>query len=121
MPYVIVYGGGGISDRACSPEDIQDGLFNIDRTYYLQKQFMPPMIRIFNKVVDNADSLFKCNSTLTKDSISTNSVFNNFKKEGTVGTVGTVEDKKIGTKQTTVEDKKIGEHKKQRTIADFFK
>jgi len=118
VPYVIVYGGGGISDRACSPEDIQDGLFNIDRTYYLQKQFMPPMIRIFNKVVDNADSLFKCNSTLTKDSISTNSVFSKFKK---VGTVGTVEDKKIGTKQTTVEDKKIGEHKKQRTIADFFK
>ena len=56
-----------------------------------------------------------------RHSVASNSVFNNFKKEGTVGTVGTVEDKKIGTKQTTVEDKKIGEHKKQRTIADFFK
>jgi len=62
VPFVIHTGGGGTSDRACTPEEITAGKYMVDRDYYLEKQLMKPLLRIMDRVIDDPNTLFQCRS-----------------------------------------------------------
>ena len=59
VEYVIFHGGGLVSNRACPPEDIQNGKHIIDREYYMEKQLRKPLMRILEHLVDNPKDYFK--------------------------------------------------------------
>jgi DNA polymerase delta subunit 1 len=64
VEYIIYAGAGGVSDRACTPDEIRNGQLNIDINYYLTKQLQPPLLRILERIVDEPNALFKCRSIL---------------------------------------------------------
>lgn len=79
VAYCIYAGGGKTSQRACTPAEIKSGRFQIDRSYYMEKQLKPPLLRILAKVVKDPSDLFTIHS-ITKPKISANSIFGKWLK-----------------------------------------
>jgi len=66
VPYVIHAGIGGTSDRACTPEEIRQGKYVVDRDYYLDRQLKKPLGRILERVISNPSSLFQYQQLFVK-------------------------------------------------------
>jgi len=63
VPYVIAKGKSfKISENAVLPEEITSGKFIVDVDYYKEKQMIPPLTRILEKLCDNPHTLFICNA-----------------------------------------------------------
>lgn len=59
VPYVIAKGNSHkMSENAVLPEEITSGKFVVDLDYYRNKQMIPPLTRILEKICDNPTSLF---------------------------------------------------------------
>jgi DNA polymerase delta subunit 1 len=111
VQYFIHTGTGGTSDRACTPEDIYNGKYSIDRFYYLHKQLMNPITRVLSRVVPDVSKLFSCQTVFSKDTAPKSSIFNQW-----------VAHRKKKQKREVREV--IGEslaQNKQVSIRDFFK
>lgn len=112
VPYVIHCGGGNISERGCTPEEIRSGKYVVDRHYYLQRQLQKPISRIVDKflsVEDTAD-LFRPKQ-IVKDKIhASNKFFASFKTKD-------VAPKRKFTASSTKQKKKY----KTQSLGAFFK
>tara|TARA_B110000008_G_C16978172_1_gene567032 strand:+ start:6800 stop:9904 length:3105 start_codon:yes stop_codon:yes gene_type:complete len=63
VPYVIAKGKSfKMSENSVLPEEITSGKFVVDYDYYRNKQMIPPLTRIIEKLCDNPKSLFVCNA-----------------------------------------------------------
>ncbi len=63
VPYVIAKGKSfKMSENAVLPEEITSGKYIVDTDYYREKQMIPPLTRILEKLCDNPKTLFLCNS-----------------------------------------------------------
>ncbi len=63
VPYVIAKGKSfKMSENAVLPEEIASGKYIVDTDYYKQKQMIPPLTRILEKLCDNPKTLFMCNA-----------------------------------------------------------
>jgi DNA polymerase delta subunit 1 len=105
VPFVIANGlSSKVSESAVLPEEITSGKFTVNRGYYRNKQMIPPLTRILEKLCDNPKTLFLCNSFRTSNISGT---FSTWKTE---------------RKRTVYkrEEKRIQKKKRKVTIKDFF-
>ena len=108
VPYVIAKGSSSkVSENAVLPEEIQNGKYVVDIDYYKNKQLIPPMTRILEKLCDNPRSLFICKS-IKKPSIT--GMFKSWVKK-----------RKAPTESVKLETKKIVKKSKKTTLFNFFK
>ena len=109
VDFVIYEGPGNISGRACTVQELKDGKFVLDRSYYLNKQLIPPLKRVFQNIKDAPDDLFKCKTRVKKSGVGSNSIFKSWS---------------IGRKPKTEPLKReecTKKKKTQATIVNFFK
>tara|TARA_B100000925_G_C21962104_1_gene453874 strand:- start:831 stop:1355 length:525 start_codon:yes stop_codon:yes gene_type:complete len=106
VPYVIAKGKSHkMSENAVLPEEITSGKYVVDRDYYRDKQLIPPLTRILEKLCDNPKTLFLCNK-IVKASIT--GVFSSWVK------------KRKPEEESTVEHRKIIKKKNKVTLFNFF-
>lgn len=105
VPYVIANGQSTkVSENAVLPEEIKSGKYTVDLNYYRNKQMIPPLTRILEKLCENPKTLFLCTSFRKPD---INGAFSTWKTE----------------RKPTVyrrNDRVIKRKGKKRTIKDFF-
>ena len=105
VPYVIACGTSHkMSDNAVLPEEITSGKFVVDREYYREKQMIPPMTRILEKLCDNPKTLFLCKQICNPQ---TTGIFKSW----------VTKRKKV---ESDVEHKSVKKKKKQVTLFTFF-
>ena len=107
VPYVIARGSSSkVSENAVLPEEIISGKYVIDIEYYKNKQLIPPMLRILEKLCDNPRSLFLCKS---------------IKKPSITGMFKTWVKKRPRESEPVFQPKKIVKKSKKTTLFNFFK
>ena len=81
VPYVIYCGGGNISERGCTPEEIKSGKYVVDRKYYLQRQLEKTISRIVDKFMseEEARDLFRPKQIVNEKIHKSNKYFAAFK------------------------------------------
>ena len=105
VPYVIACGTSHkMSENAVLPEEITSGKYVVDREYYREKQMIPPMTRILEKLCDNPKTLFLCKQICNPE---TTGVFKSW----------VTKRKKV---EPNVEHKVVKKKKKQVTLFTFF-
>lgn len=105
VPYVIACGTSNkMSENAVLPEEITSGKFVVDREYYREKQMIPPMTRILEKLCDNPKTLFLCKQICNPQ---TTGIFKSW----------VTKRKKV---ESDVEHKYVKKKKKQVTLFTFF-
>lgn len=110
VPFVIHTGVGGSSDRACTPEEIQNGAYTVDLDYYLEKQLLKPLMRIMERVIKDPQQLFVCRSVFVQGPPK-NSMFASWVQSGSK------KRERVQTNSPTVNKKKT----KTLSIKSFFK
>jgi len=107
VPYVIAKGSSSkVSENAVLPEEITSGKYVIDIEYYKNKQLIPPMLRILEKLCDNPRSLFLCKS---------------IKKPSVTGMFKSWVKKRPRESDPVFQPKKIVKKSKKTTLFNFFK
>jgi len=110
VDYIIYEGTGKMSERACTVQELKDGKFALDRSYYLNKQLIPPLKRVFQIIKDAPDDLFKCKTRVKKSGVGSNSIFKSW-------SIGRTEKKE----ENTIKEECTKKKKTQATIINFFK
>jgi len=106
VPYVIAKGKSHkMSENAVLPEEITSGKYVVDRDYYREKQLIPPLTRILEKLCDNPKTLFLCNKIVNPP---ITGVFSSWVK------------KRKPDEDNTVEHRKIIKKKNKVTLFNFF-
>lgn len=105
VPYVIAKGKSfKMSENAVLPEEITSGKYIVDTDYYKEKQMIPPLTRILEKLCDNPKTLFICNAL----------------KKPVVTGVFAAWAKKRKPKELEPERRKITKKSKKVTLYNFF-
>ena len=105
VPYVIAKGSSfKMSENSVLPEEIKSGKYVVDIDYYREKQMIPPLTRIIEKLCDNPKSLFICNA---------------IKKPAVTGMFAKWV-KKRKTEQVQIVQPKIVKKSKKVTLYNFF-
>lgn len=105
VPYVIAKGKSfKMSENAVLPEEITSGKYIVDTDYYKEKQMIPPLTRILEKLCDNPKTLFICNA---------------LKKPAVTGAFASWA-KKRKPKELEPERRKIIKKSKKVTLYNFF-
>jgi len=94
-----------MSENAVLPEEITSGKYNVDIDYYREKQLIPPLTRILEKLCDNPKTLFMYNK-IVKPKIT--GIFSSWVK------------KRKPENNTPVEHRKIIKKKNKVTLFNFF-
>ena len=106
VPYVIAKGQSNkVSKNAVLPEEIESGKYVVDIDYYKNKQLIPPMTRILEKLCDNPRSLFLCKS---------------IKKPNVTGMFASWATKRKAAPERPTEVKKVVKKSKKTTLFNFF-
>lgn len=104
VDFVIHEGAGNISGRACTVKELEDGKFVLDRNYYLNKQVIPPLQRVFQNIENVPEDLFKCKTRIKKSGVGNTNIFKSWSRGRTERTnmVSSEEPKKKKQKQPTM-------------------
>ena len=106
VPYVISRGKSHkVSENAVLPEEIESGKYVIDIDYYRDKQLIPPMTRIIEKLIDNPSSLF---------------AYTSIAKPNITGMFGKWVKKRKIVEEKPIEFRRCVKKKNQITLHNFF-